>query len=206
MRNGGPRAAGGELVAETNAFKPSEYLERVIVKAGGRVFFIKTEEIEWVEAYGNYVRLHVGGAAYLLRETISHLEAQLDPERFARIHRSALANVERIKEMKLQLSGHYAVLMKSGQRLTLSRRYRKRLPKELSCCCESLAGPAAPPPSAASLPQPFVKIEIAAPPGQQKDARGSQHLRQNFGFHVRMSTDRCPHQSVNYAHQGQKTK
>lgn len=132
LRNGGPREAGGELVAEANAFQPSEYLERVIVKAGGRVFFIKTEEIEWVEAYGNYVRLHVGGAAYLLRETSSHLEAQLDPERFARIHRSALANVERIKEMKLQLSGHYAVLMKSGQRLTLSRRYRKRLPKELS--------------------------------------------------------------------------
>ena len=106
-------------------------LERVVVKTGGRIFFLKTAEVDWIEAYGNYVRLHVGPTAYLLREPISSLEAQVDPTRFLRIHRSALVNIERIREMQPMFHGQYIVILHDGTRLTLSRRYRSKLQKSL---------------------------------------------------------------------------
>jgi two-component system, LytTR family, response regulator len=106
-------------------------LERVVVKTGGRIFFLKTSEVDWIEAYGNYVRLHVGPTAYLLREPISSLEAQVDPARFLRIHRSALVNIERIREMQPMFHGQYTVILHDGTRLTLSRRYRSKLQKSL---------------------------------------------------------------------------
>jgi two-component system LytT family response regulator len=106
-------------------------LERVVVKTGGRIFFLKTAEVDWIEAYGNYVRLHTGQAAYLLREPLSSLEAQVDPKRFLRIHRSALVNVERIREMQPMFHGQYVVILHDGTRLTLSRRYRSKLQKSL---------------------------------------------------------------------------
>src|SRR5918912_638417 len=106
-------------------------LERVVVKTGGRIFFLKTAEVDWIEAYGNYVRLHVGQSAYLLREPISSLEAQIDPARFIRIHRSALVNIERIREMQPMFHGQYVVILQDGTRLTLSRRYRSKLQKSL---------------------------------------------------------------------------
>ncbi len=106
-------------------------LERVVVKTGGRIFFLKTCEVDWIEAYGNYVRLHVGATAYLLREPISSLEAQIDPARFLRIHRSALVNIERIREMQPMFHGQYVVILHDGTRLTLSRRYRSKLQKSL---------------------------------------------------------------------------
>jgi two-component system LytT family response regulator len=106
-------------------------LERVVVKTGGRIFFLKTSEVDWIEAYGNYVRLHVGQTAYLLREPISSLEAQVDPARFLRIHRSALVNIERIREMQPMFHGQYVVILQDGTRLTLSRRYRSKLQKSL---------------------------------------------------------------------------
>jgi two-component system, LytTR family, response regulator len=106
-------------------------LERVVVKTGGRIFFLKTTEVDWIEAYGNYVRLHVGSTSYLLREPISSLEAQVDPNRFLRIHRSALVNIERIREMQPMFHGQYVVILHDGTRLTLSRRYRSKLQKSL---------------------------------------------------------------------------
>jgi two-component system, LytTR family, response regulator len=106
-------------------------LTRFVVKAAGRVFFLKADEVDWIEAYGNYVRLHVGRSAYLLREPISSMEARVDAERFLRIHRSALVNVERIREMQPMFHGQYAVVLHDGTRLTLSRRYRARLQKSL---------------------------------------------------------------------------
>ena len=106
-------------------------LERVVVKTGGRIFFLKTAEVDWIEAYGNYVRLHVGQTSYLLREPISSLEAQVDSARFLRIHRSALVNIERIREMQPMFHGQYVVILHDGTRLTLSRRYRSKLQKSL---------------------------------------------------------------------------
>lgn len=103
------------------------YLERLVIKHQGRVFFLKTADLDWVEAEGNYVKLHVGPTAYLLRETLSHLETQLDPQQFARLHRSHLVNLDRIRELQPWSHGEYRVLLHDGTELTLSRTYRERL-------------------------------------------------------------------------------
>src|SRR6185295_14470904 len=76
------------------------HLERLVIKMNGHVFFIKAAEIDWLEAEGNYVRLHSGKESYLLRDTISALEAQLDPKQFLRVHRSAIVNIDRIQELQ----------------------------------------------------------------------------------------------------------
>jgi len=105
--------------------------ERLVVKSGGRLFFLRTDEIDWVEAAGNYVRLHVGTTSHLLRETMNAIEGRLDPEKFFRIHRSRIVNMERIQELQPWLNGEYAVLLRTGTRLTLSRGYREKLQDRL---------------------------------------------------------------------------
>jgi two-component system LytT family response regulator len=102
-------------------------LERFVIKSGGRVFFVRTDEIDWIEAAGNYVKLHVGNEAHLLRETMNALEAQLDPDVFYRIHRCHIVNIERVKELQPWFNGEYVVFLRSGARLTLSRGYREKL-------------------------------------------------------------------------------
>src|SRR5919112_1137947 len=106
--------------------------DRLVVKSGGRLFFLRTDEIDWVEASGNYVRLHVGTTSHLLRETMNAIEGRLDPEKFFRIHRSRIVNMERIQEMQPWLNGEYAVLLRTGTRLTLSRGYREKLQERLA--------------------------------------------------------------------------
>lgn len=103
-------------------------LERLTIKTAGKVYFLKTEEIDWVEAAGNYLRLHTGAAEHLLRETMNNLEARLDPECFWRIHRSTLVNVDRIRELQPLFHGDYVVILRDGKELTLSRTYRRQLP------------------------------------------------------------------------------
>jgi two-component system LytT family response regulator len=105
----------------------TKYLERLVIKTSGRVFFLKTDEIDWIEAEGNYVCLHVRKESYLLRETISSLETQLDPQKFPRIHRSQIVNIDRIRELRPWSHGEYHVLLHDGTELTLSRSYRERL-------------------------------------------------------------------------------
>ena len=105
----------------------TRYLERVIVKTGGTVFFLKTAEIDWISAEENYVRVHCGKASYLLREKISNLETQLDPGRFQRIHRSTIVNIDRIQKLHPHSHGDYQVLLHDGTELILSRAYRERL-------------------------------------------------------------------------------
>ncbi len=102
-------------------------LERLVIKAGGRVFFLRTDEIDWIEAAGNYVRVHSGGEAHLLRETMNGLEARLDATKFLRIHRSTMVHVERIQELQPWFHGDYVVILRDGTQLTLSRSYRQRL-------------------------------------------------------------------------------
>ena len=106
------------------------YLTRLMVKTAGRVIFIRADEIDWVEAYDNYVRLHVGGKAHLLRETMSDLESALDPEHFARIHRSTIVNLDRIKELHPHFNEHLVVLH-DGTELKLSRTRREWLERWL---------------------------------------------------------------------------
>lgn len=100
------------------------HLERLIIKSEGRVFFLKTDEIEWIEAQGNYVALHVKKVRHLFRESISSLEKQLDPARFQRIHRSAIVNLDFVKELYAWFRGDYRVILRDGTELRLSHRYR----------------------------------------------------------------------------------
>jgi len=106
--------------------KPEEErTDRLIIKSEGRIFFIKTEDINWIEAAGNYVTLHVGQEEFLMRETMAGMEAKLDPRQFIRIHRSHIVNIESIKEIKPWFNGEYHVDLKDGTQLTLSRKYRQ---------------------------------------------------------------------------------
>ena len=100
---------------------------RLAVKVDGRVLFVKLEDIDWVEAADNYVSLHVGAEAHLLRETMAAMEGKLPAEKFLRISRSTIVNIDRVKELQPMFHGEYAVIMRSGARLTLSRGYRDKL-------------------------------------------------------------------------------
>jgi two-component system LytT family response regulator len=100
---------------------------RFAVKTGGRVVFVRTDEIDWIEAADNYVCLHAGTDRHLVRETMNAVESKLDPNKFARIHRSAIVNVNRIKELQPWFRGDYVVVLSNGEKLTLSRTYRDRV-------------------------------------------------------------------------------
>ena len=115
------------LLGEVEKRHESPFPERLVVKTSGKVVFIKVADLDWVDAAGNYVRLHVAGDSYLMRETMGRLESRLDPKQFLRIHRSTIVNIERIRELQQQFHGDYLVVLKSGQRLTLSRSYRDKI-------------------------------------------------------------------------------
>lgn len=120
--------AGRQLLALLDEVKPNRKpLERLVVKTAGRIFFLKMDEIDWIEAAGNYLRLHVGAEIHLLRETMNALEARIDPEKFPRIHRSTIVNIERIREIQPLFHGDYVVILRDATQLTLSRTYRQRL-------------------------------------------------------------------------------
>lgn len=106
---------------------PTQAVDRLVVKTGGRVMLVRTADIDWVEAADNYVSLHVGAETHLLRETMGAIEARLDPKAFLRISRSTIVNVERIKELQPMFHGDYTVILRNGTRLSLSRSYRDKL-------------------------------------------------------------------------------
>lgn len=102
-------------------------LDRILVKSSGKVFFLKFDEIDWVESAGNYVKLHVGSESHLLRETMSEMERKLGNEKFVRIHRTVIVNLDRIKELQPWFNGEYVVILNNGIKLTASRGYKKKL-------------------------------------------------------------------------------
>jgi two-component system, LytTR family, response regulator len=104
-----------------------KYAERLVIKSAGRIFFLGVEEIDWVEAADNYVRLHSGNNTHLLRETMNSLEQRLDPAQFLRIRRSTIINVRRIKELHPLFKGEYEIVLRDGTRLASGRGYRDRL-------------------------------------------------------------------------------
>lgn len=108
-----------------------DYLQRIMLKTGGKVVFLKVDEIDWIEAEGDYVRLHVRGGSHLLRDTMKRLERQLDPSQFLRTHRSTIVNVDRIKELHPFFHGDYMVILKDGTELKLSRNRRRALEEKL---------------------------------------------------------------------------
>jgi two-component system LytT family response regulator len=110
------------LLAEIKPEAPA--LERMAIKTTGRVLFVKTSDIDWVEAADNYVNLHVGNESHLHRETLTALAERLPAKKFMRISRSTIVNVDRIKELQPLFHGEYAVILRNGTTLTLSRSYR----------------------------------------------------------------------------------
>jgi two-component system, LytTR family, response regulator len=115
----------GDLLDELRA--RTRHIERLVVRSSGRIVILRVAEIDWIEAASNYVRLHAGGREYLLRETMTALEAKLDPAEFVRIHRSTIVRVDRIRELEPLFQGDYVVILSDGTRLTSSRGYRERL-------------------------------------------------------------------------------
>jgi len=117
------------LLSQVRSVAPAaaEKDSRLVIKANGRVVFLDLDNIEWVEAAANYVRLNVGKESYLFRETISRISERLDANHFVRIHRSTIVNVRKIKELIPVNSGEYVVVLKSGRELSCSRGYRAAL-------------------------------------------------------------------------------
>jgi two-component system, LytTR family, response regulator len=105
--------------------------ERFFVRSGGRVLFLRIEEIDWIEAADNYVSLHVGRDSHMLRGTIASIEERLDPRKFIRIHRSTIVNLDRVLELSPLFHGDYVVRLCDGTKLTLSRSYREKLQEPL---------------------------------------------------------------------------
>ncbi|HEV2147656.1 MAG TPA: LytTR family DNA-binding domain-containing protein [Longimicrobiaceae bacterium] len=110
----------------------SKYLERFVVRSGPKLRFVFPDEVDWMSADGNYVRLHSGGTSSLIRESMGKLETRLDPRKFVRIHRSTIVNVERIRELESVFQGEYLVVLQDGTRLSSSRAYRGRLESAMS--------------------------------------------------------------------------
>ncbi len=102
------------------------FLRRILMRSEGRIFFIKTDQIHWIEAEEKYVRIHTGKESYLHRETMNALEAKLDPDRFVRIHRSQIVNMDRIKELQAWSHGDYMVVLTDETKLPLGRAYREK--------------------------------------------------------------------------------
>jgi two-component system LytT family response regulator len=122
-----PRSALAEPSAPVGGPDQAGFPRRFLVKGDGQMYFVAVDDVDWVEAYGNYVRLHVGKGVHLIRETLGNIERKLDPSRFARVHRSSIVNLDRVARMDLWGAGDYVVLLKDGTKLKLSRWYRSRI-------------------------------------------------------------------------------
>jgi two-component system LytT family response regulator len=108
-----------------------KYLSRLMIKLANRVILLNVNEIDWIEADGNYAKLHVGRKSHLLREKMNELEAQLNPQKFVRIHRSIIVNLDRVKEMHPHFNGDYILVLEDGAQLKLSRTRREHLETRL---------------------------------------------------------------------------
>jgi len=101
--------------------------DRLVIRSEGKMIFLKIDDVDWVEAADNYVSLHVGQQSHLLRETMNALEKRLPVEKFLRISRSTIVNLDRIKELEPLFHGDYAVVLRNGTKLTLTRGYKDKL-------------------------------------------------------------------------------
>jgi two-component system LytT family response regulator len=109
----------------------SKYCSRLAVRADGRIYFVPVKDIDWIEAAGNYVQLHVGGDKYLLRCPLHVLEEKINPEQFVRMHRSGIVNVDRVKEIQPYFQGTHVIILKSGVKIIASRGGMQRLQEVL---------------------------------------------------------------------------
>ena len=101
--------------------------ERILIRSAGRISFVPAEEIDWIEAADYYSCLHIGARTHLLRRSMADLERDLEPNRFCRIHRSTIVNLSRVRDLRLDSSGEYEVVLRDETRLKVSRGYREKL-------------------------------------------------------------------------------
>ncbi len=104
----------------------SKYIKRLTIKLTGRTILLPTDEIDWIETHGNYMKVHAGRESHLIRATMQSLETKLNPEKFVRVHRSAIVNVEKIKEIYPRSNGDQDLVLQNGRQLMLSRNYRDK--------------------------------------------------------------------------------
>jgi len=127
------RLATGEPAHTGTAKKEDHdrYTTRMVFKSRGRILFLSVDDIRWIEAQENYVKICTGKDSHLLRETIGSLENRLDPNSFLRVHRSAIVNLHHVKEVKNESDGDATVVLKSGEQVPMSRSYRSKIQKLL---------------------------------------------------------------------------
>jgi two-component system LytT family response regulator len=119
------RRALEALLRDVRAERRQE--ERLTIKSGGRIFFAKSSEISWIESSGNYVLLHIGDREHLVRHTLKSIQAMLNSEKFIRVHRSRIVNIDHAREICSTPNGGHSIVMKDGTRLHVSRQYYGRL-------------------------------------------------------------------------------
>jgi len=124
-----------ERLAARAAAPSADIPERLAIKNDGRVTFVRTGDIDWIEAASNYVRLHVGRETHLIRESMMGIEARLSPGRFLRIHRTTIVNLDRLRELQPWFSGEYIAILADGTRLKVSRGYREAVQRWLGHSC-----------------------------------------------------------------------
>ncbi len=128
----GTRAASARIAAMLAELAPGRaYADRVVVRTGGRTILVRTDEVDWIEAAANYLKLHRGRETFLVRETMNSIEERLDPARFVRIHRSTIVNLDRVAHFESWFHGDYVVKLLDGTSLTLSRTHRERVEQRL---------------------------------------------------------------------------
>jgi two-component system LytT family response regulator len=122
------------LLEFVRALRPADVApdELLLVRSAGRIIFIQPDEIDWIDACGNYVRLHLAGTSYRVRETMDGMERRLDPRRFQRIHRSRIVNLSRIRELRHFADGHQILVLRDGSPMRLGRTYRRELRSRFS--------------------------------------------------------------------------
>jgi two-component system LytT family response regulator len=127
LEHGEKPGEAGRLMRMLKEFGTAGHgMKRIIVRSSGHVTFVRTSDIDWIEAQGDYVSLHYQGKRHLVRENIGVMEDQVRPQGFARIHRSTIVNISRVKELQPLFHGDYTVVMSDGTRLTMSRSYREK--------------------------------------------------------------------------------
>ena len=120
----------GEVMREVPE-QAETYLERIMIKGRDRMYFVRVEDIDWIEAAGDYVSIHVDKKTHLLRETMAGMLKKLDPKRFVRVHRSSIVSVDRVRELKPYFHGDYIIYLHDGTEIRMSRRYWEDVEKVL---------------------------------------------------------------------------
>lgn len=124
---GDPHAAAARVLNLVAEVRATRSLERIVIKSANRVYFVRAADIDRIEAAGHYLTLHAGREEHVMRGTIREIAARLDPDRFVRVHRSTIVNLDRIKELIPWFHGEYVIVLRDGTRVTSSRGYSDRL-------------------------------------------------------------------------------